>query len=175
MSNVLPTHEQKRVWKFYRTRFIFLGSVTLGIIAIIALAALSPSYIMLYLNRPITDDVGKNSLQKSAAQDHAEASKAQVLVTQLLPFVGATTSVMDTLSQALDGKPAGIVIGQITYSSDANGGTITLRGNSKTREQIDTFRKELTAKGIYKSVIIPVGDLVGASGNQFTVTLITKK
>lgn len=170
MSNVLPVQEQKRVWATYRQRFISLASIALSVLAIIALMTLAPSYLLLMLNQPQSSTV---KAQTSDKDDSAQASKTQTLIASLLPMVGATTSAMDVISEALDGRPDGVAINRISYTADAKQKTIVLGGIAQTREDINTLRKELDAKGEYKSVSVPVGDLIGSTGNQFTVTLIT--
>lgn len=161
------------MWVFYRTRFIFVGSIALGILAIFALAALMPSYISLAQNRPITDSTTKVSAN-SRATERNEAFKTQALIAQLQPLVATTTSAMDLIVRALDGKPAGVTVDHISYRTDAHQNIITLSGTAQSREGTNAFRKELDAKGIYQSVQVPVGDLIGVTGNQFTVTLVTK-
>jgi hypothetical protein len=170
MSNVLPIQEQKRVWAIYRQRFISLGAGTLSILAVIAIATLSPSYLLLFLNHP------ESPILKAKVTDKAEsdeAGKTQVLISALLPTVAATSSVMEVIEQALEGKPDGVMVNRISYSADAKQKTIVIGGTALSRDGINALRKELEAKGIYKSVSVPVGDLIGASGNQFTITLIT--
>ncbi|MDP3645703.1 MAG: hypothetical protein Q8R25_01315 [bacterium] len=173
MSNVLPIQEQKRVWIFYRTRFIFVGAIALSILALFALILLVPSYIFLAHNRPITDPA-RGASAESRTTERTEAFKVQALISQLQPLVATTTSAMGFIVRALDGKPAGIVVDQISYRAEQDQNTITLGGSSQSRDGINVFRKVLEAKGIYQSVSVPVRDLIGVTGKQFTVTLVTK-
>ena len=171
MSNVLPVKEQKRVWATFRQRFISLGARTFSIIALIAIVTLAPSYILLMLNHPESSAVKAQGTEKN---DNADAAKTQSLIATLLPSVAATTSPMDAIARALGGKPDTVSVTRISYAGgDAKQKTIVLAGAAQSREDINSLRKELEAKGIYKSVSVPVGDLIGASGNQFTVTLVT--
>ncbi len=171
MSNVLPVKEQKRVWASYRQRFIALASRTLSVLALIVLATLAPSYILLMLNQPQSPVVKSQSAE---ADERAEATKTQTLIASLLPTVVATSSAMEIISRTLEGRPDGISINRITYSAgDGKQKTIVIGGVAQSRESINALRKGLEAKGIYKSVSVPVGDLIGATGNQFTVTLVT--
>jgi hypothetical protein len=169
MSNVLPVKEQKHVWAGQRQRFITLGSVAFSILAIVALLTLSPSYVLLMLNRPESLD----SKLRDDAADRTEAAKTQTLIATLLPVARATSSPMDAISEALLGRPSDITINRMTYT-DGKQKTIVLGGTAPSREGINALRKGLEAKGIYESVTVPVGDLIGATGNQFTITLVTK-
>lgn len=142
------------------------------VLALLALVALVPSYLYLVHNRPILDPAAKASADVRAAE-RTEAFKIQAQIG-VLQSMAASTSVMDIVLQAIDGKPTGIVIDHISFKSDAGQNTIVLAGSGLSRENINAFRKELEGKGIYRSVSVPVGDLIGSSGNQFTVTLLTK-
>jgi hypothetical protein len=171
MSNVLPVQEQKRVWAAYRQRFISLGAQTFSILALIAIVTLAPSYVLLVLNHPESSVAKAQGTDKN---DNTEAAKTQLLIATLLPTVAGTTSPMEVIAQALDGKPENISVTRISYANgDSKQKTIILGGVAQSREDINALRKELEAKGIYKSVNVPVGDLIGATGNQFTVTLVT--
>lgn len=170
MSNVLPVPEQKRVWATYRQRFISLISIALSILAVIAVVTLSPSYLLLALNHPESSDV---KVQGDTATESADAAKTQTLITTLLPIALATSSPVELIAAALDGRPDGVVVNRISYSGDSKQKTIVIYGSALSRENINSLRKELEAKGLYKSVSVPVGDLIGASGNQFTITLVT--
>ncbi len=170
MSNVLPTQEQKSVWTIHRTRFIFLGSIVFSILACIQLLTLSPSYVLLMLNRP---EASALTAKGSKAIERIDAAKTAALIATLLPVTNATTSPMEAIAKGLEGKPDDIIVNQITYSGDPNHPTIKLVGTVPSRESINAFKRQLEAKGIYKSVYVPVEDLIGTSGNQFNVTLVS--
>ena len=170
MSNVLPMKEQKRLWATFRTRFIFLASIALSILALIQLLTLSPSYVLLAFNHPPSDSP---ATQSANTGDRTDAAKTQSLITTLFPVVAATTSAMEVIAKVLEQKPTGISVNRISYNADTSQRTIILEGEAQSREGIYALKKELEAKGIFKSVVVPVGDLIGAAGNQFTVTLVT--
>ena len=139
---------------------------------IFALVTLAPSYVLLMLHKPAESSV---LIAQGKVDDRAEAGKAQVLIGQMLPMLSGTTTPMEAVQEALAGKPDGVSVTRISWSGDATGWTINLGGTALNREGINALKKELEAKGIYKSVQVPVSDLVGVSGNQFNVTLVAKR
>jgi len=169
MSNVIPTGEKKRLWIFYRTRFILISAMSFSMLALIVLVSVVPSYFNLARSMPSTSTGLAND---TTSGERADALKAKALIAQILPLVGATTTPMDDVQEALSGKPAGVSINRISYALGDKEATIALGGSAKAREDINSLRKELEAKGVYSIVKIPVSALVGATGNDFTVTLV---
>jgi len=169
MSNVLPVSEKKRLWIFYRTRFFLVASMSLTVLALIMLVALVPSYLILAKSTPSAVPAAKDAATQAEKTD---ALAAKALLAQIFPLVAPTTTPMDDILQALDDKPSGVTIDRISYTTDGKSVTIALGGSAAVRENINALRKVLEGKGVYTQVNIPVSALVGATGNDFTVTLV---
>jgi hypothetical protein len=136
------------------------------------LIALAPTYFMLAQNRSIIEEA--LARENHGAQDErAEAFKTQALIKEMRPYILSKKSPVEIINEALKGRPPGITVDQITYINDNDKARVVLGGSGQSRDLINSFRKSLEATGLYSSVTVPVGDLVGGTG-QFTITLTTK-
>ena len=164
MTNVLPQKAQRHVWGMYRARFILAGSGVACVVAILAFLALLPSYLALHA------DGYPESASLSAGgstHDQADIVRARGFLSTLQPLIAATTTPSGILSSALGLRPPKVLVDHVSYTS----GTLVLSGASPSRESIDTYRKSLAADPHFTSVSVPVGDLAGAQGGRFSITL----
>jgi len=166
MSTVLPQEARRAVWRMYRARFIIAGSMVAILAALISAIALVPSYLAL------TVDAGGTPAANAAAsasqqQDRDTIIQTQSLLSTLAPIVSATTTPTGITSEALALRPSGVSVDHISYES----GTIVLQGSATTREAIDAYRQALDADADFTGVSVPVGDLAGAPGGSFSITL----
>lgn len=174
MTNVLPPADRLHMWIFFRTRFIKAGSIALVSLALLALVSIAPSYILLTINKPLTSSQDGPAAD-TQAQDKKDAQRARALIGDLLPIFAATTTPMDLIEKTLLLRPEGVTVSHISYTQDGDTTTVVLRGTTSARGQAESLRKALEDSGYFQSVSIPVNDLIGAGGNQFTVTLKLKK
>lgn len=153
----------------YRARFIVAGSLMALIAAALCVLALLPSYLALR-----ADGAG-NSAPTTASKAATEADRAAIaslraVLTSLSPLVAATTTPTAAIGKALSLRPATISIDHVTYTG-GDSGTIMLVGSAATREAINGYRQALAADPYFKTVSIPVGDLAGAPGARFSLSL----
>src|SRR3989344_920632 len=110
MSNVLPLSAQKSVWSFYRSRFLFVGSIAAILVAILAFAALLPAYMA---TRSLGKSLGDSeSMLPASEEDQNERAlilRARTLISELAP-VAERPGVFEALTEALEARPNGIVI-----------------------------------------------------------------
>ena len=83
------------------------------------------------------------------------------------PLVEATTTPSAALARALSLRPSGVIVDHISYTP----GSLVLAGLSKSREGVGIYRKALAADPTFSSVVVPIGDLAGAQGGRFSMTL----
>ncbi len=169
MSNVLPNEAKKAVWGMYRARFIIAGSYVALCTAGLCALSLLPSYLALHAveSPPVASST---SLKVASDTDRAAIASIRAILTALAPLATATTSPTAAISQALSLRPSSISVDHITYSG-GNPGTIVVVGSAATREAINGYRQALAADPQWKSVSIPVGDLTGAPGARFSLSL----
>lgn len=165
MTNVLPPERQRDVWGTYRARFIFAGSAFGLALALLAYLSLLPSYLALRADERAVPPSGPGP---GSSRDQADITRAQGLLAALKPAVDATTTPSEVLQSAIAHRPRGILVDHITYASP---GTIVVSGVAQSRESISEYKKALLADPRFKSVSVPVGDLVGAEGGRFSITL----
>jgi len=169
MSNILPNEAKQAVWSMYRVRFIIAGSYVALFVAGLCALALLPSYLALH-----TADVGSaastTSSKVTSDTDRAAIASIRTMLTSLVPLVAATTSPTAAIAQALSLRPSTILVDHITYAG-GNPGTIMITGSAATREAINGYRQALSADTHFTTVSIPIGDLTGAPGARFSLTL----
>ena len=153
----------------YRARFIVAGSCVAIVAALFAGLALLPMYLALHS----AEDLAAQSLpgKVSVTQDERQQIiRVQSLISTLGPFVFATTTPSEAIETALALRPKGVLVDHVQYSSGIPG-EIMLVGSASTREGINTYRQALQSDPHFKTVSVPVGDLAGAKGGRFSVTL----
>lgn len=165
MSNILPHEAKKAVWSMYRARFMIAGSLIALLVAGLSALSLLPSYLALHA----ADSTQETATASSLASDDDRAALASLksMMAALSPIVSATTTPTSAISYALTLKPPTISIDHISYTT----GQILLAGSTATREAIGGFRQTLSLDPHFKGVSIPVGDLTGAPGARFSLTL----
>src|SRR4051812_41428576 len=120
MANVLPPEVQKRVWSFYRARFIFVGSITAIVTALVTIGALMPSYMyLLYTREP--EQVTVQGVKIDASAESAQAARIKALLAGFSPLLAASSSPLSVIQHALQLRGAGITVQHITYSGGKNG------------------------------------------------------
>ena len=169
MANVLPLDAQKHVWRVFRSRFIV--AVALAILGLSLFFALSllPSYLAISLASQPVQDVQPS---KGSPDDAASIARAQTLVTKLSPALFASSSVSAVIRSAIQDRPSGVVLSNITYTAgdSTKAGEMIVVGDAP-REKISEFRKALSADPYFKTVSVPVAALVGTDGGRFSMTL----
>ena len=169
MSNLLPREAQKARWSMYRARFIIAGSLVALAVAALCALALLPSYLALHPGLS-TGDASSAPEKVADAKDREAIRRIQSLLGVLSPLVAATTTPTSAITQALSLRPLTVKINHIVYTRGSEG-TIMLVGSSAAREAINGYRQALAADPLFKTVSIPVGDLTGAPGGQFSLSL----
>ena len=167
MTNLLPENVQQKVWSEYRSRYVLTGSLLLILAAALSFLALSPSYIVLATVHPAATAFVSVTQNKS---DSVDIIRAQTLVSQFGPVITATSSLSQTISAVLAGRPRGVHIDHLTYTSGNQSGLV-IAGTAQSRAEINAYRETLDADARFTSVTLPVGDLVGGQGGRFTLTL----
>lgn len=155
----------------YRARFVVAGSCVAIVSAFLAGLALLPVYLALHSGEAASASLpGKISETQS---ERMEVARTQTLISTLSPYVFATTTLSDAIGAALALRPKGVIVDHVMYSSGTTGGLL-LDGSAATREGINAYRQALQADPRFETVSVPVGDLAGAKGGQFSVTLTGK-
>jgi len=170
MSNVLPLSAQKSVWSFYRSRFLFVGSIAAILVAILAFAALLPAYMA---TRSLGKSLGDSeSMLPASEEDQNERAlilRARTLISELAP-VAERPGVFEALTEALEARPNGIVIQRMQIKKEDRQ-TIVIGGTASDRSRISAYRDALIKNSRFEQVDVPVGALAGAEGGQFSITL----
>ena len=150
-----------------RGRFIFVASVLLIAAAAISALALLPGYIVLYMTIPEKPAVSTAEQQNQL--DLADMSTAQMLVQYYAPLIRATSTTQVLLS-VLDARTNSIRIDHVEYVAGTPA-IFILSGVADNRAGINSYREVLIKSNNFKSVTVPVGDLIGSQGGRFKITV----
>jgi len=173
MANVLPIRAQKDTWRFYRARFLFVGSVALLAAALVALLALAPAYVVLRIEEHALSGNTPLVMLPASAQDRTDRTditRAQTLLVQLSPVASSTTTSLDALNAAMQARPSGVVLRSLSYTTGKES-TIVITGEAPGGAAISAYRTALSADARFKTVSVPISDLAKTQRGTFTITL----
>lgn len=138
--------------------------------ALIAYIALVPAYLVVLFDAPPQSALPGTASDRKL--DQAEYKKTQDLLKLLAPIVSTTSSPIHIVMRAVGARPKGILIDHVSYSIGKPGTSVVIiEGTSEKREAINTYYDTLKRDAFFKSVVIPVEDLVGTNGSTFILTL----
>lgn len=170
MSNLLPKERSRALSGNFRDKLILVGALGFLCAAILAILALSPSYIALQIGQNLLGQ--STSASMPSAQDRSdrkEISRSQGVMTSVAPIVSATSSEMDLLNSALEKRPRGVAINHIILTVGKNV-SIVIDGSASDREEINQYKEALENDPRFTGASVPVGALLGAEGGKFTIT-----
>lgn len=172
MSNVLPKEYQKKVWRFYRSRFLRASGLAALCTAFVLFIALIPAYLTAratYMPNALSDtSVDKEEIE----QEKEEIAKAKALVEELGPKVKGIRT-FEIMADALRARPAGISIQKMQFTKEGSRATIVISGTASNRTQVSAYRTALSEISRFETVTVPVGALAGTDSGQFSVTITT--
>lgn len=168
MANLLPPQAQKSVKGFYRSRFVFTGSLVAIVCASIAIIALLPVYVMVRTQAGENPEPATQTL--SDISDREEIARARLLLKELQPIAATSTPALAILEEIFVARPAGTVVSSVSFKRGEES-EIVIGGTSPSREDINAYRETLAKNPRFTSVAVPLGVLAGAAGARFTVTI----
>lgn len=166
MANVLPVTSQKKVWAMYRSRLVLVTSLVLLGLALATALTLFPSYVALQI--AASSEAGASVALEEDRTNAFALERSQFLIRELRPIVASASSSMSAVEAALAVKPAGVRITRIIYMGSEDEGRVTFVGTA-SRDQVSAYKDALTNSGLYTSVSVPVGALVGSEGGGFSI------
>lgn len=155
----------------YRARFMIAGSLVSLFVAGLCALALLPSYLAIHA-ADIQNAATSTSAKTASDADRASVSATRIMLESLSPILTATTTPSVVITKILSLRPPTIRIDHLTYSGGDQGTTV-VTGSAATREAINGYRQALSSDALFKTVSVPVGDLTGAPGARFSLTLTT--
>ena len=167
MSNVLTPEAKHAVWRTYRARFILTASLVAILCALLSLLALLPTYLALYAgSAPAGDDSGN----PADAADRTAITQTRSLLGILTPLTNSSTTPSSIVERALALRPPGVRVNRISYDA-GDPSTLVISGTSLARDGVGAYRAALAKDQGFKSVSVPVSDLIGAQDGHFALTI----
>lgn len=181
MANVIPERARKERLLFYQTRFLRVAGIALLLTAILAYAMLIPAYMALqWVPANSRETMSKAILDN--AKDIEDLKKASAFVDGVGLFATSTPLLLTALQIALNARPQGIHITDISYThSDvkatkqgmrADAGTLLLSGRVDTRDAVQVYASSLRESKIFSTVSVPISVLAGTEDGRFSITLM---
>ncbi len=168
MANVLPLDAQKKIASEYRARFVIATAIAIAATALLLALALVPSYLAISLAAPPIRD----AVSAEHAQNPQVVARTQMLITQFMPTLAATTSPRALISAAIADRPSGVTLDHFVYSAPRTGKSAEmLITGVAARDKIAAYRDALEADPLFATVSVPVSALVGGGSGDFSATL----
>ncbi|MBI2612950.1 PilN domain-containing protein [Candidatus Kaiserbacteria bacterium] len=169
MANLLPPQSIRAAQGFYRSRFVFTGSLVTIVCGAIALLALLPVYAM--VRGAPTEAIPESATQAlPESSDREDLARTRLMLKELQPIASSTVSVLSILEEIFVARPMGTTITSISFTRGEDG-EIVLGGTSPSRDDINAYRETLAKSPRFTSVTVPIGVLAGTVGSRFTITL----
>ncbi len=165
MSNLLPNEAKIEVWSDTRSRILVGVGLSFFAGAVLAGAALAPSFLIMHGIQVKTSD---EKADPTADQTQAILD-AQALLSQI-SAVESTTSPAKIAAQAIAARPRGVTLTHVVYNAGTPA-TLMLVGNAPRREDVNAYRTALSADPRFSSVSVPINALVGTENGDFTLTI----
>jgi hypothetical protein len=147
-----------------------VGGVIMSIGAIIAIVALLPAFLSVYLPRVALSNTPPSSDAAQTEAARAAVASTHALINELSPLISEKPAFSQIIGVIFDRLPEGVSITNINYVGGAPG-TITVSGTTGLRENVNFYRQSLAEDKRFDSVTVPVAALVGILSGNFTVTL----
>ena len=167
MANLLPPDALKVVRRTLAARLLFTFGLVASAVAIVAFAALIPSYLAVALG-PHADTPPSGT---ATTTSNTTIIETQNLLAILQPLSTSTATSIDVLTAALSVRPQNVHIDHIDYSRSGSLGTIVLGGTATKASDLEAFRSALAKDGHFRQVTVPVSALAGVTDGRFAVTL----
>lgn len=174
MVNILPKTAQDEIRTLYYLRLASTLMFLLAIVFLIEAALLAPSYLLAQ-NEAAAAKEYTATLQQTLALKESTGGAAALSVfaeeVSLLKSYYATPAIADVLSALTSKLPKGVSLYEILIVPPATtDGKVQIVGSAKTRAELLAFVASLQSNTLFKSVAVPVSDLVGDSNLPFTLS-----
>lgn len=174
MLNLLPQEEKKKLISEYKMRFNITIAIFVGILFIIAIVGLFPSYMskrfeMQNLLQQKQDADEKNS-EASLAEAERSAAANKILVDYMETRVNTLESSPSTnllVEKIFAKKTSAIAIGSI----DVTGKEVTIRGTADTRADLISFHSALRTETEFKNATLPISDIAKSTEAMFAIVI----
>ena len=177
MINLLLPADKKIISKTYHWRVAVVYSVTIGLLSIIAIIAVTAFYGALLIDQGSL----KNTLQletggagvKEFDSYASQIIRANKMINLLTADQGNLHLASGLFERIIAVKPAGIKLTTIEVGrDDKNQWTLNLRGTSGQRNDLMNFITGLKKDSLFATIDSPFANLIKGGKSEFTITII---
>lgn len=175
MTNLLTEKDIKNFSKEKRTRILNVFFIVFSLAFWGCVIALSPKAFLIYSdyqdiksklsdlkNNPASVDYKKLEEVASSTKRHIEFAKNAL---------EKRPDISKILPEVLVGKPKGISITSIAFSSGDKESNIYVSGTASSRDSLRDFSNNLKSKVVFSNVEVPVSNFAKSQKSDFSITL----
>lgn len=175
MMNLLPLEEKKKITREYHARLVVVATCLFGIVIVLGIIMLTPSYITLLLKKKtIVLALGTPILEERArAYDtlSAELEEANRKLS-ILEDSASAPRIFENVIVPITARRGGVLITGIVYEKNTAGAKIArVNGVAKNREDLRTFIKMLEEEAYFTRVETPVSNFVKDKDIEFSLEI----
>lgn len=172
MINLVPTNGLKTIRKEYWIRVVSVWLVLLGLVCIVGIVLLLPSYIRLTMQ--INDiNAASNTLNESAIS--FDVSAAELIEAnnqaQLLTRESDAPDFSEYIAAAESVAGSGIAVDSFVLLTASPSTLFTVTGEAATRQDLELFRDQLEASPEFLAVRLPISNFISDRDITFSMDI----
>lgn len=176
MINLLPPEDKSRLKHAYMVRLVSVATAFLGVLFMVALLLLLPSYFLSGVKEQLAEQKLANLQAETktfGGESLNESIKAINDELALIRIEPPRTFINTTLDPILDHKNSGVSLRSIFISLETDSGKykVHLEGVAPTRQALLDFVDTLKTVPKFTNVSLPISDFVKGKDINFSIEL----
>lgn len=174
MLNLLPQEEKKKLINEYKMRFYITIAVFVGILFLIAIVGLFPSYMSKLLEMQNLLQQKHDADEKNSEASLVEAERSALVNKNLVDYMETRVRILESspstnllVEKIFSKKTSSITIGSIDVSNKE----LTIRGTADTRADLISFHTALRAETEFKNATLPISDIAKSTEAIFAIVI----
>jgi hypothetical protein len=176
MSNLLSTNKIDTGGYGYTLRLLFGAFMVLGIVALLGIFIIFPTYISIRVDRISFEERNKAIVESVNSVQNKEERNALIdarkRIEDLESVFSSNNEVMDILLAVIERRPNGANISGIQYTNKNGKETTRISGTIENRSQTQMYVAALESDRMFSTVNIPIATLADADEGIFIITAI---
>lgn len=174
MFNILPPQQKTYLTHEYSVRLIVVLLAIISLAAIFLFGSLFPAYF-LSLSKEHTETVALEEVQRRVAAVKVPPHTSFLELKAISDAVDKSSSGISArtiIGEVVDQKGIDIRITGFDINTTIEGGhSLTVVGIAATRESIQSFKKRLELRPLFKKVVVPLSNFQKNKDIQFTINI----
>jgi len=174
MLNLLPQEEKKKLINEYKMRFSITIVIFIGILFIVAIVGLFPSFMSKrfemrnLLQQKKDADMNNSETSLAEAERSTYANKALVNYMETRVIALETSPSVNIIIQKIFAKKSSAIS---VSSIDVTGKVVTINGVADTRADLISFHSALRTEQEFKNATLPISDIAKSTKAVFAIVI----